>query len=243
MAPAGAVELVLFDFGGTLFHPAPAERLLAAAARELGLDLEAEAIARLGEAYAAAGIPGGPVPPIPAELQAAYDVRDLGRAEHRAAWVGMLERAQIPSDIPVPDPAGLAAAVYDQTLDPSQWVPYADAAATLSALAGRGISCGLISNIGFDLREILHTHGFGALADTATLSLEVGVMKPDPKIFRAALSRFGAAAEVTLMVGDSEESDGGAAGLGIATLILPLTPPGTVHGLGRVLERVDARAD
>ncbi|HET9074120.1 MAG TPA: HAD family hydrolase [Solirubrobacteraceae bacterium] len=239
MPPGRAVELVLFDFGGTLFHPAPAERLLAAATRSLGLSFPADRLERLGEAYAAAGIPGGPVPPIPAELQDAYDVRDLGQAEHRIAWVGMLSRAEIPADIRVPDPGALADAVYDQTLDPRQWVPYADAAPTLSTLAARGIATGLISNIGFDLREILYAHDFGALADTATLSLEVGVMKPDPRIFSAALRRFGADPGATVMVGDTAESDGGASALGMTTLILPLTPPGSVHGLARVLELVD----
>jgi HAD superfamily hydrolase (TIGR01509 family) len=240
MGTRAAVELVLFDFGGTLFHPAPGDRLVRAAAAELGLSLVEAQLRAVGEAYARAGIPGGWIPPIPPELQAAYDARDLGPEQHRHAWVSLLACAELPADAGVPDPAVMAAAVYDQTLVPSQWVPYADAAPTLAALAARDVRVGLISNIGFDLREILHAHGFGALADTATLSYEVGAMKPDPKIFRAALRSCGAEPEVTVMVGDSERADGGAAALGIVTLIVELTPPGTVHGLDRVLGLLDA---
>jgi FMN phosphatase YigB (HAD superfamily) len=237
--PPTAIELVLFDFGGTLFHPAPGRRIVAAAARGLGLSLDDSQLAALGEAYEDAGIPGGRVPEIGAELQVAYDERDLGPDQHRRAWLGLLSRAQIPTGVAVPDPEALTEAVYDQTLVPGQWVPYADAAPTLAALADRDVRAGLISNIGFDLRDILHAHGFGALADTATLSYEVGAMKPSPTIFRAALNTLGADPASTVMVGDSESADGGAAALGITTLIIELTPPGTSHGLDRVLGLLD----
>jgi HAD superfamily hydrolase (TIGR01509 family) len=239
MAHGAAVELVLFDFGGTLFMPAPTERLVRGAALALDLGLNEAQVHALVPAYDAAGIPGGPVPPIPPELQDAYDQRDLGPDQHRTAWVVMLARAELPADVPVPDPGALAEAVYDQTLDPAQWVPYADAAATLAGLAERDTRVGIISNIGFDLREIFHAHGFAALADTVTQSYEVGVMKPDPKLFRAALHTFGVHPEMAVMVGDNEVADGGAAALGMTTLILPMTAPGTVHGLARVLDLVD----
>ena len=238
MATGAVVELVLFDFGGTLFMPAPAPRLVRAAAGELGLALDASSLDALADAYDAAGIPGGPVPPIPPELQATYDQRDLGPVEHRRAWVEMLARAQLPAGV-VADPRALAEAIYDQTLVPDGWVAYPDAAATLAGLAERDTRVGLISNIGFDLREVLHAHGFGALVDTATLSYEVGATKPSPKLFRAALDTFGVPADRAVMIGDNQEADGGAAALGITTLILPMTAPGTVHGLARVLELVD----
>jgi HAD superfamily hydrolase (TIGR01509 family) len=239
MTHDGDIELVLFDFGGTLFMPAPTPGLLRAAALTLGLDLDKPTLASLAGAYDVAGIPGGPVGPIPPMLQDCYDRRDLGPAEHRAAWVAMLLRAELPAGAPVPDPTALAEAVYEQTLHPDQWVPYPDAAPTLAALAERDVRVGLISNIGFDLREVLHWHGFGALADSATLSFEVGAVKPDPKLFRAALKTFGVAPAMAVMIGDNEVADGGAAALGITTLILPMTDPGTVHELARVTELVD----
>jgi HAD superfamily hydrolase (TIGR01509 family) len=207
MTAGAGVELVLFDFGGTLFMPAPTERLLRGAAGQLGLDLDEPTRTALVAAYDAAGIPGGPVGPVPPALQDRYDRRDLGPGEHRDAWVAMLERAEMPAGAPVPDPAALAEAIYDQTIRPDQWVPYPDAAPTLAALAERDLRLGLISNIGFDLREVLHAHGFGALADTATLSYEVGTMKPDPELFRAALKTFGVSPAAAVMIGDNPEAD------------------------------------
>jgi FMN phosphatase YigB (HAD superfamily) len=46
------------------------------------------------------------------------------------------------------------------------------------------------------------------------LSFELGVVKPDPRIFTSALARLGVRADETLMVGDSEENDGAARELG-----------------------------
>src|ERR671937_164738 len=45
------------------------------------------------------------------------------------------------------------------------------------------------------------------LVDAVVISAEVGVAKPDPAIFRAALERLGARAEDSLHVGDSVEND------------------------------------
>jgi FMN phosphatase YigB (HAD superfamily) len=62
-------------------------------------------------------------------------------------------------------------------------------------------------------------------------------VKPQPEIFRAALDALEVAPEETLMVGDAWTDDGGAAALGIRTLILPRTR-GRVHGLDAVLRLV-----
>ena len=45
--------------------------------------------------------------------------------------------------------------------------------------------------------------------------------KPDPLLFEAALGTVGARPEEALMVGGRHAHDGGAAALGVATLILP----------------------
>jgi FMN phosphatase YigB (HAD superfamily) len=44
----------------------------------------------------------------------------------------------------------------------------------------------------------------------------VGAVKPDPAIFRAAVDALGVPAQSCLMVGDSEEADGGARALGMS---------------------------
>jgi HAD superfamily hydrolase (TIGR01509 family) len=59
------------------------------------------------------------------------------------------------------------------------------------------------------------------LFDVVILSFEHGVQKPDSGIFRIALDALGVVATEAIMVGDSEAHDGGAASLGVTTVILP----------------------
>jgi HAD superfamily hydrolase (TIGR01509 family) len=223
------LEAVLFDFAGTLFMPAPPQDMMAAALRELGLRLDREEIDRLAADYARVGIAGGPYPSqVPEALARLYAERDLSSENHRQAYIGLL------SDLPGPD-ARLPETFYDELLRPESWVPYAEAAEVIAALEDRGVVTGLISNVGFDLRPILRAHGFASLAERLTMSYEVGAAKPSPEIFRAALATLATEPAQTLMVGDNAEADDGGLVLGMPTLLLPMTPPGTRHGLELVL--------
>lgn len=226
---------VLFDFAGTLFAPRPGTDLLRNAASALGVGLSATECARLAGEYLAAGVPGGPYPAVvPDHLTSLYAERDLAPDAHRQAYVGLLSTVVSPSP-------GLPEALYEEILQPRGWMPYSDTREVLDGLQARGLRVGMVSNVGFDLRPILRHHGFEELADRCTFSFEVGATKPDPRIFRAALSTLDAGESMTLMVGDHPTADGGAAALGITTLILPMTAPGSRHGLERVVELVDRR--
>lgn len=234
--PAGEITGVLFDFAGTLLVPQRPEELLVRAAGRAGLRLTPSELDELAGAYLAAGVPGAPYPQsVPGHLVELYNRRDLSPEDHRRAYVGLFETINPPR----PDLRVLPEAVYAEILEPEGWVPYTDAAQTVDELARRGVRVGILSNVGFDIREILRCHGLGRLADNCTLSCEVGRVKPDPRIFRAALEQLGTSAPDTLMVGDHERADGGGRAVGIRTLILPMTDPGTVHGLSAVLEVLD----
>ena len=227
------MDAVLFDFAGTLFMPLAANDLVAEAARSLGLDPAADDLAQLADDFSAAGVPGGPYPTtIPDHLVSLYERRDLSSEAHRAAYLGLLSGVDQPH-------SGLPAAIYARILEPGGWVPYADARPVVDELERRGMRVGLISNVGFDIRPILRAHGFELLARSPTLSYELGAIKPSPRIFQAALSALGTDGAATLMVGDHPEMDRGGEELGIRTLILPMTPTGSVHGLTRVLSAVD----
>lgn len=222
------VRGVLFDFAGTLFMPRPAREVVAAAGGE-------EEVHDWAAAYEQAGLPGGPYPEtVPQELEHLYAIRDSGPAAHERAYVGLLQAAGEPWP-------GFADRVYEQIRSPDGWVPYADAHEVVSSLLEGGLQLGLVSNVGFDLRPILRAHGFEALAGRCTLSFEVGATKPEPAIFAAACELLGTPGEETLMVGDHPEADGGAAALGMPTLLLPMTPPGSRHGLDAVLDRVNVQ--
>jgi FMN phosphatase YigB (HAD superfamily) len=227
------IAAVLFDFAGTLFTPLPATELLTSAASGLSIELSADECALLAEEYLEAGLPGGPYPSeVPDQLSSLYAKRDLSPEAHRAAYVGLL------STVAQPYP-GLPEAVYDEICAPPGWVPYSDAHEVICCLQTRGLRVGVVSNVGFDLRPILRDHGFEQLAHHCTLSFEMNATKPDPRIFRAALRTLKADATTTLMVGDHPSADGGATAIGMRTLILPMTPPGSRHGLNRVIRLLD----
>jgi putative hydrolase of the HAD superfamily len=71
------------------------------------------------------------------------------------------------------------------------------------------------------LHDVLERTELRTLVDAVVISAELGVAKPDPAIFRAALERLGAAAGDALHVGDSVEHDvAGARAAGIEAVLV-----------------------
>lgn len=104
----------------------------------------------------------------------------------------------------------------------------------LAALRDRGLLLGVISNTiappqGLD--EHLATEGLIEYLPVRIYSCQVGVPKPNPKIFRVALQRMGAPASQTLYVGDKPRIDvRGAASVGMPTALR--TAPGATRRRG-----------
>jgi FMN phosphatase YigB (HAD superfamily) len=219
------LDAVLFDFHGTLMQVEDERSWVRGAAAEIGLTLGDPEVAELAAALVRAGRAGGPHPGhVPAELAELYATRDLSAELHRAAYTGLLRTVDLPHE-------DLADALYDRGSRPDCWVPYADAAGVLAELRDRGVRTALVSNIGFDVRPILARHGL--VLDELVLSYEVGIQKPDARIFTHACALLGTEPARAVMVGD-HLADGGAVLAGLRSLLLPTSPPGAVHGLGAV---------
>jgi FMN phosphatase YigB (HAD superfamily) len=100
------------------------------------------------------------------------------------------------------------------------------------------VKVGVISNAGWDVRIQFDAAGLGGLVDVYALSYEIGVIKPDPEIFRRPCEELGVDPARALMIGDTPIPDGGALDIGMPVLLLPLAPPGGPRGLDAVLRIV-----
>ncbi|NUT35477.1 MAG: HAD-IA family hydrolase [Hamadaea sp.] len=227
VTPDRLLDAVLFDFHGTVATTQDPITWVGAALVQLGVAVDRGRLTVLADRIATSGglpgVPGGSR--IPAHLAEVWADRDLSEYAHRAAYTGLAATVDAGID-------GLAEAVYERTLTPEGWVVYADTVPTITALREAGVAVGVLSNIGFDIRPHLSAWG---LADVpVTLSYEVGLIKPDPKIFLRACAALGADPERTLMVGDTP-ADAGAVRAGLRALILPAADPGRANGLSAAL--------
>lgn len=192
---------VLFDYSGTLFRLEPGSW-------GDGLPLADDELTRLLTA------PTTPSRHLPAELAESWAKRDLDPEIHRQVYVGSLRAAGIE----------VADALYERMLEPTSWRPYPDTLPALRRLRAAGIPVAVLSNISWDIRDVFQRNGAGSLVDEYVLSFAEGVAKPDPKIFLLACQRIGVAPERVLMIGDSGENDGAAAGIGCRTAIVEPLP-------------------
>lgn len=98
---------------------------------------------------------------------------------------------------------------------------YDDVRPCLERLRGAGVRVGLISNTKRDLGAVVTRFGIVSLIDAMVASVEVGVMKPEPRIFLACLERLGRPAEAAAMVGDNQYDDiAGAVAAGFRLAVL-----------------------
>ncbi|GAC51416.1 MULTISPECIES: HAD family hydrolase [Gordonia] len=212
---ASTPRAVLFDFSGTLFRFEARDDwfvdLLDDAGEAFVPERQADIIRRM---VAPVGLPEG----IEGDDRTAWERRDLDPELHRVGYLALLRTVGMSN-------AGHANSLYDRVLDPESWVPFADTVEVLTRLADTGVPIGIVSNIAFDLRKVLALHGIDHLVDAYALSYEVGAIKPEPRLFRAALDPIGVPAGDVLMVGDSEKADGGARALGCSFALVHDVPP------------------
>ena len=188
MAREGIPSAVLLDALGTLVEletPWPhLERELAA--RGVVVDLEAARAAMLAEmAY------------YRAHHDEAGDWAGLKDLRRRCAAV---VQESLGTSLPLAD-------VQDALLAAVRFRAYPEVPAVLARLRAGGARLAVVSNWDISLHDVLERTGLRPLVDAVVISAELGVAKPDPAIFRAALDRLGAGPDGALHVGDSLEND------------------------------------
>jgi putative hydrolase of the HAD superfamily len=218
------IQAVTFDCWGTLLLDSPASDERYASRR----------LAGFAKILNAAGIP------IPRrELDQAYEAsgrwlshtwrkrRDVPVRQHVCALLEAVD-ATLPERLTAKELSALIHAYAN----PALLVPPAvdgGARGALEALAGRGLTLGVVSNVmrtpGSVLRQILDRSGLLAPLKVLTFSDECGIRKPDPEIFRLTLRQIGVAPEDAVHVGDDPILDvEGARDAGMA--VIQVTPDG-----------------
>jgi putative hydrolase of the HAD superfamily len=95
-----------------------------------------------------------------------------------------------------------------ETTFPSTVRPFEEALPLLRLLKTAGVRCGVVTNgHSKGQRQKLERSGFLPFMDTIAISEELGIAKPDSKIFHHALANIDCQANDSLFVGDSEEAD------------------------------------
>jgi len=97
--------------------------------------------------------------------------------------------------------------VYQEFGCAERWRAYEDVVPAFRRLRSRGLAIGLISNWDKRLTGLMNGMGIAPLLDTIVSSAEVGLHKPDPRIFELACERLGVSPHECAHVGDHHYAD------------------------------------
>lgn len=227
---------VFFDAAGTLLtvNGSVGERY-AMLAREYGKDVVPHEI----EAGFRRSFPNAPPLAFPGA-----PVAELAELEH--AWWRAVVRDVFTDFGPFPRFDDYFDALYAAFAQPEAWRLYPETRATLDTLRDRGYRLGVISNFDARLFGLLDGLGIADRFNPIVASSRAGAAKPDPAIFRHALTACGASAEQAVHIGDTYELDVlGARAAGVATILIDRvgrdTPPDCP--VVRILEEVPILLD
>lgn len=204
------LDAVLFDAGGTLVELDYA--FITARAAEHGVSLRPEALRR-GEAVSRRQIDRG--------ARKAGRVVGTDAARRFRYFASLLEATGVPAK----RAERICDALEDDHARDSLWrVAIEGAVETLEALRARGLETAVVSNADGRVASILENAGLAAHLTLIVDSHLEGVEKPDPAIFRLALSRLGIDAGRAAYVGDIYSIDAlGARAAGLTPVLLDLT--------------------
>jgi putative hydrolase of the HAD superfamily len=183
---------------------------------------------------------------IDAQARAARAVTGTDATRREGYFSNLLRAAAVtPASLPA-----ILAALEAENLASNLWrVPFEQAAETLQGLRARGMRTAVVSNADGRVEALLQTAGLGAHLELVVDSHYEGVEKPDPEIFRRALSRMGVRSERAIYVGDIYAIDVvGARAAGLAPVLIdsagayPEVDCARIERLSDLLDRIPRRA-
>ena len=209
------VRAILFDYGHTLVDFRRTQEALHAAYEQIRARIEAVAYMEVPEILDLIERVAGGVDALVAE---SYEERRMEELD--LALVFRETLAGVGFDLP--DDVMAHVIQLDHSAYSNSMAVEPEVLATLEELRRTGYRMGVVSNVALlpDLmRADIDRLGIGPLLDAAVFSSEVGLRKPDPRIFTEALDRVGARPAETAFVGDRLLDDvGGAQAMGMRTV-------------------------
>ena len=205
------ITAVFFDFYGTLAGFSPSRyKIQSAACTDFGIQVTEEGILKgyaLADAYMA-------------EQNAVLPLRERD-TEGRNRFFAEYERLVLQgAGTQVTNEKALEIWRKVRQL-PYELARFDDVIPALERLKTQGLTLGMISNMNRDGGRLAADLGIASFLDFTVTSVEVGVEKPHPPIFLAALAKAGAEPHEALHVGDQPTSDiEGARAVGINSVML-----------------------
>jgi putative hydrolase of the HAD superfamily len=219
-SPGSGLRAVLFDAGNTLVFLDYA-RLAEGVNAVLGLSLTGRGLAQHASAAARAM------------------ERAAGTDQERAA--AYLETLFLLGGVPAPRLGDVRSCLGRMHGERHLWSAVAERSGeSLARLRAAGLRLGVVSNSDGRVEQALQAAGLREYFDVVLDSALVGVEKPDPRIFRAALDALGVAPEEALYVGDLYEVDVlGARAAGMPAVLLAQPEAGSPPGCRTVASLED----
>jgi putative hydrolase of the HAD superfamily len=216
VAPADQpVEAILFDFGHTLVDFYRTEEALHTAYEQIRSRIEAAAYMEVPEL-------------LDLVERVARGVDRLVEQSYEERRLEELDQAQLLRDsfatigFDLPDDVIEHIVHLDHSAYSNSLRVEPEVVATLETLKGTGYALGLVSNLSLRpalVREDLERLGLARYLDATVFSSEVGLRKPDPRIFRQGLERLRTSPARTVFVGDRLMDDvSGARAVGMRTV-------------------------
>jgi len=207
-------QAIFFDIGNTLLKPHPGVS-----------EVCRQVLSRMGHSEDLSKI-DALMPLVDDYYEQRYREDDtFWTCEERASevWVGMysLLARELGLDC---DHAHYGRLVYDEFGHAGRWSPYDDVLPLLKRLQANGLKLAVISNWDSRLISLLEALGLARYFEFVISSADVGLHKPDPRIFKLACDRLDVAPSEAAHVGDHHYADVlGASSAGIRPVLIDRT--------------------
>jgi putative hydrolase of the HAD superfamily len=227
------IRALTFDATGTLFTPRDVGGTYARVLSRHGVGIEPAEVVRL-------------LPEVWREFACAARPERDRFASHpdgaRGFWRDVVVRVCLRAGSEPPPPFAVAE-LFETFARADAWRLYPEVVATLDALAALGLRLAVVSNWDERLPRLISALGLAPRFEAIVVSQSIGVEKPHPAIFRAALERLGVSAEETVHIGDRRLEDvEGAEAAGLHALWLARSGGGDLDSLSALPGRLEALA-